>query len=94
VIFLELSSTYDVIVNGVSCTKSYVKEQKKKERNKKKHIRSLKSMRRTLTEKEKVLKQNINFGILPENSKDEGNHPSKKVKGMFLLCAEINFYRF
>ena len=69
IIFLELANTYDVIVNGVSATRSFKREQRRKIQKKKTDKIFLKSQKAILEQKEIALKQKLNFGIQPTSER-------------------------
>ena len=81
VIFLELTKTYDVIINGVSLTKAYRTEKKQKALKKKKEIKKLTSQKELLDYKEKYIKHKLEFGIMPSKKIKIVNKQSNQVKG-------------
>jgi hypothetical protein len=80
---LELANTYDVIVNGFSATKGFRLEKNKKIRDQKKEIMRLNSQKELLYQKEKIIKQNLGFGIIPSKKLKIKEMQSNQVKGIY-----------
>ena len=84
VIFLELANTYDVIINGISASKSFKIDKKKKLIEKKKDIIRLKSEKKILNAKAGKFKQKLEFGIIPKQKVKINKKQLNQVKGKFL----------